>query len=787
MTSSTNSSQFRLDLGLRQLFKEWQSLLVSKGLTHDLIAGLSVACVAVPLCLAIALATGVDPAAGIVSSIVAGLICALFGGTSLGISGPASALVVILGSAVQQFGMNGLLLVGIGCGALQLLSGVLGFGRMIRYVPFSVVAGFTAGVGAIILIGQLPRALGLPPPDQSHVIYVVTHIGELIHQAQLGPLLLAMMTVAITFVLPWITPRIPAPLVGVVIPTLVAYFFGMKVELVGTIPRSLPSPHFPSFNHLELTSLLGTTLIAFCIASVETLLSSDTVDRLSQGKHHQSKSDPNQELIGQGLGNIAASLFGGILVTGVIARSALNVKSGAKTRRSALFYPLIIFATVAVLAPWMSLIPTAVLAGIMLSTALRMLRPRELLQLWSASRGESFVYLVTFCSLVFADLIFSAQAGVLAALVIAGLKLGRAGASIEIFESKGPSQINLRGPLTFLSSTEINAARNRLEKIDRRRGVVVDLSGVKSIDTSGANHLIELLDQLKSQNTNYVLKGLAPDCRKVLLSLDQSHEIANHIASNESDLLTLLEKDRSTSGLDRLVYGVEKFRREMLAGYEGLFAKLATGQSPHTLFITCSDSRIDPNLITATDPGELFIVRNVGNIIPPFGTDGAPAEGAAVEFAIGVLGVKDIVVCGHSGCGAMSALLSGKIFTPESIANLPSVAKWLEGSRGIKKQLPKDATPEQGAELNSLIQLENLKTYPIIIDRLAKGEVRLHAWYYNIGAGDLEEWDDVQKMFVLVGSKAAKSLERRVEAGVQYQAPYVPSTETKNPGNEENS
>ena len=194
---------------------------------------------------------------------------------------------------------------------------------------------------------------------------------------------------------------------------------------------------------------------------------------------------------------------------------------------------------------------------------------------------------------------------------------------------------------------------------------------------------------------------------------------------------------------DRLVEGVERFRKNARERYRGLFEVLATGQSPHTLFITCSDSRVSPLLVTGTEPGEVFVHRNVGNIVPRSGADAMPAEGAAVEYAVGVLGGKHIVVCGHSSCGAMAAIKDGRI-SPE----LPSVVKWLDEARGVLDRVPAGASANAMARMNALVQLEHLRTYPIVESKLASGELQLYAWYYDIAQADIQAWDAEVGAFV---------------------------------------
>jgi carbonic anhydrase len=767
MQSNNNHAHIKFDLGLKQLLSEWKLLFSTKYLRDDLVAGVSVACVTIPLSLAIALASGVDPALGLVSAIVGGVVCALFGGTPFAVSGPAAAMAVIVGAVVQKFGLAALLFVTFGCGVLQLLTGFLGLGRVIRFVPVSVVAGFTAGIGAIILIAQLPRALGLPSPDEAHVIEVITHIGELIYEMNWHALGLALSTLGITFFLPRLWPKMPAALIAVFIPTLVVYFFDTPVQLIGNIPRSLPAPQFPTLP-THITQLLGTSFLVYMVASLETLLSSSAADQFSK---LTEKHDSDQELIGQGLGNIFTSFFGGIPVTGVIARTSLNIQAGAKTRRSALFHALALICVVYGFAPFMSRIPVAVLAGILLSVSLRMLHPRELYQIWRSSRSDAFIYLLTFFVIVFVDLLAGIQFGVVAALLIAAFRMGRSKTHIESLGANGPLVVELEGPLTFMSSGRLDSLRSALSHENLHRGLVIDFSRVDTIDASGASQLTELLDRFLGSNIKFVLKGLSPETRETLFSLELCKKITPHIASSELEVLSVL--GQNSSGLDRLVFGVEKFRKELKSGYGVLFKSLAEVQTPHTLFITCSDSRINPNLITSTDPGELFIVRNVGNIVPSYNVDSLPAEGAAIEFAIGVLNVKTSVVCGHSGCGAMKAVMDAGFFSSENEKKFPSLVRWLGVARNVQKQLPKDASIKQAAELNSLLQLENLKTYPVVRERISSGELKLYAWFYDIGEAELEEWDSNQRLFVRIGSKEVRSLEKRIEAGVQFQAPKL--------------
>jgi carbonic anhydrase len=204
--------------------------------------------------------------------------------------------------------------------------------------------------------------------------------------------------------------------------------------------------------------------------------------------------------------------------------------------------------------------------------------------------------------------------------------------------------------------------------------------------------------------------------------------------------------------MQKLIEGIHHFRNEVFSSRRELFERLAHGQRPLACFITCADSRINPNLITNTEPGELFIVRNAGNLVPPHGTSNN-GEAAAVEFALVGLGVKDIIVCGHSRCGAMSGLLE-----PEKLHSMPAVREWLRHAEATERiirenynHLSGDALLTATAEENVLVQLEHLRTLPAVASRLARGEVKLHAWMYKIETGEVFEYDAVQRQYVLCG------------------------------------
>lgn len=738
-TLPRSSRAIRWDLGIPGLLRQWRALLTKRFLLRDTVAGITVAFVAVPLSMAIALASDVPPAAGLVTAIVAGALCAVFGGAPLGVSGPAAAMAVLVASIVEDHGMGGLVAASLIAGALQLLTGLFGLGRIARLVPLPVIAGFTAGIGVVILVGQLPRVLGLPPPDQAHVVDVLTHIQELIEHAVPAAVALAVGTLAIVMVSARISPLVPGHLLAVVLATLAASVFALDVELVGPLPESIVSvPAWPPAID-DWQSLLGNAFVLYALASLETLLSCNAVDRLAKTAPH----DSDQELVGQGIGTVTSVMLGGVPATSVIARSSLNVAAGGRTRRSALIHAIVVALIVVVFAPLMALMPIPALAGILLAVALRMISVREFVHLWRTSRSEGVIYLLTLSAMVAFDLVAGVQVGLAIAFVIAAVRLGRTDARVMTHnEAGGPYRLALAGPLTFMGLDRIDSLRARLSELDARCGAILDMREVPTLDVTALDAFVGLLEDLERRGFAFSILQAGRGVPEALESADEHGRWSSRLVATEAEAMQMLGSNKEVEPFDRLVEGVDRFRNVARQRYRGLFDRLAENQSPHTLFVTCSDSRVSPLLMTGTEPGEVFIHRNIGNIVPKSGSDGMPAEGAAVEYAVGVLGVKQIIICGHSNCGAMNAIRSGPI-SPE----LPSVAAWLEDARRVLERVPLGASADALARMNALLQLENLRTYDLVRRRLETGELRVYAWFYDIGRAEIESWDPEKGAF----------------------------------------
>jgi len=507
---------------------EWRALVSSRFLREDLIAAVSVACIALPLSLGVALASGAPPIAGMVSAIVAGLLGSLVGGTPLAVSGPSMTMAVIAATVIEQHGPAGLELVVVMAGALLLVCGLFRLGRFFRFMPAPVVAGVTAGIGAIIFVGQLPRALGLPPPAQAHIFDAVTHLGRELADADAIAVLIAVLATATTLWLPRLAPRLPGAFLAVVIPAIICWLFTLDVDAVGPLPRRLPALMLPGLPAASaLGSLVGASLTVFALVSLETLFTSAAVDKMTHGTRH----DPDRELVGQGLANAGSALLGGLPASAVMARSAVNVQAGAKTRRASFFHAAMLLAMVAFFGPLIARIPLAALAGVLLAVSLRMMDVRYFRHLVRTAPSDAWVLGLTFVAIVLGDIIAGVQVGVFAAFVVAAVRMGRMRADLVLDRGGAePSRLRLSGPLTFLSTSALDPVRSALECDPAPRELLIDLGGVTVFDVSGAEMLGELVSQLEARSARVALVGVGRDAEVSLRGADAGGDLIGHLA-----------------------------------------------------------------------------------------------------------------------------------------------------------------------------------------------------------------------------------------------------------------
>jgi len=392
---------------------------LSKSWRVDLVAGITVGIVALPLALAFGITTGAGASAGLITAVLAGMVAAIFGGSHLQVSGPTGAMTVVLVPIVAAHGVGVLVPLGVVAGTLLVIAGVTGLGNLINRVPWSVMEGFTLGIAMVIGLQQLPMALGVSKGTGDRTIPVAWRTVRTALESGLhwSSITVVISTLAIKFATPHllkqlkITIFIPGSFLSIVIMT--ALLWQTSVAKVGDIPHSIINTHGHNYG------LLGMTLPAFAYAAIsiaalsgiESLLSARVADQMAH-QRGLSKVIPNRELFGQGLATLIASAFGGIPATGAIARTSVNVRSGASTRLAAISHSIFLILVITVLSPVISHVPTATLAAVLIGTSIRIASPQRMRELLRTTGPSEIVLLVTAFSVLFIDLIWGIAIGI---------------------------------------------------------------------------------------------------------------------------------------------------------------------------------------------------------------------------------------------------------------------------------------------------------------------------------------------------------------------------------------
>ena len=492
----------------------------------DLLAGLIVALVALPLALGFGISSGLGAAAGLTTAVIAGAVAAVFGGSRFQVSGPTGAMTVVLVPIVGQYGPTGVLAVGLIAGLVLVVLAFAGVGRAVRYMPAPVIEGFTAGIAVVIALQQFPAALGIADAAGEKVWQSA---ADAVHQFAQKPSLLTPATALAVAVVILVggryLPRIPFSLIAVAAATLIAQLFHLDIARIGAIPAGFAAPTL-SFLHVgELTSLIAPALAVAALAALESLLSATAADSMAVGARH----NPDRELFGQGLANIAAPLFGGVPATGAIARTAVNVRSGARTRLAALTHAVILAAIVYLAAGLVAQIPLAALAGVLLATTVRMVETASILAITRATRADTIVMVATFLVTVVFDLVTAVAVGVGFAAVLA-LRAVAKSARIEQVPLDTDDHLaeehdllrehivayRIDGALFFAA-----AHRFLLELADVSdvKVVILRMSRITTIDATGAIVLKDVITKLEHRHITVLISGAKPEHLRPLEAL----------------------------------------------------------------------------------------------------------------------------------------------------------------------------------------------------------------------------------------------------------------------------
>jgi sulfate permease, SulP family len=492
---------------------------------RDLAAGVTVSVVALPLALGFGVASGVGAAPGLVTAVVAGAVAAVFGGSALQVSGPTGAMTVVLVPLVAQHGPGVVYPVAVMAGVLVVAAAVLRLGRLLAFVPWPLVEGFTLGIAVVIAAQQVPSALGVARPDVENAVgaaaVALARFGARPDWAVLGLLALS---VLLTAALPRLHRSLPAGLLAVAVITVVVEMSGAHVARIGSLPSSLPLPALPDFGQMH--DLVGAAAVVAFLAALESLLSARVADGMSVAPRH----DPDRELFGQGLANLASGLCGGLPATGAIARTAVNARAGATTRIAALTHALVLAVTVYAASGLVARIPLVALAGVLLVTAFRMVERHTARAVLTSTRGDALVFVLTALGTVAFDLVTAVEIGLGVAILLALAHLARTARAVpEPLTDDGIDSTTehallegqvltyrLDGPLFFAVADrflhEITATADV-------RVVILRLGSVAMLDATGARVLGQIVERLQRQGVTVLVKGASDEQRRLLTAV----------------------------------------------------------------------------------------------------------------------------------------------------------------------------------------------------------------------------------------------------------------------------
>ncbi|HVZ16516.1 MAG TPA: SulP family inorganic anion transporter, partial [Terriglobales bacterium] len=487
----------------------------------DLIAGITVGFVALPLAMAFAISSGVSPQSGIYCAVVAGFLISAFGGSKTQIGGPTGAFVVIVGGIVLKYGIEGLYIVTGMAGVLLVIMGITGFGSAVKFIPRPVVLGFTNGIAVLMASTQIKDFCGLKVDHiaadfQGRMEGLATHWNTFSWPALLlsiGSLLLILLT-------PKVTKRVPGTIVALFVGTGAALLLKLPVETIGSrfggIPSGLPRLEIPTFHFKMVPALLGPALTVTMLGAIESLMSAVVSDRMSNDKHN-----PNVELIGQGIANFFSPMFGGLPATGAIARTATNIRSGAQSPVAGMIHALTLLAILVFAAPLAKFVPLPVLAAILMVVSYNMGEWREVPEILKLTKSDISVWIVTFLLTVFADLTVAVEAGMILATLLFIRKVtitttvsevtdayvdeGR----VHILQDKNiPDYLRIfriHGPFLFGATEKISAIEDQIPQLPPI--VILRLRNMTAIDATGMKALEDVADALHRSGRTLILCG----------------------------------------------------------------------------------------------------------------------------------------------------------------------------------------------------------------------------------------------------------------------------------------
>ncbi len=520
----------------------------AKQLTSDVVAGVIVAIIALPLSIALAIASGVSPEKGLYTAIVAGFVIALLGGSKVNISGPTAAFATIVAGIVAQYNISGLAIATVMAGIILIIMGICHFGSLIKYIPYTITTGFTSGIALTIVIGQIKDFLGLTFPEGMPTVETMEKLEAIIKSVStFNPtaLLVGVIGLAILIVWPKISKKIPGSLIAVVVGVVIVKIFNLEVNTIGdlySISRSVPQFALPEFSFSAVRELLPSAFTIAILAAIESLLSCVVSDGMIGDKHNS-----NTELIAQGTGNIFSGLFGGIPATGAIARTAANVKNGGRTPVAGIVHALVLLLVLIVLMPYAALIPMPIIAAILFMVAYNMCEWRQFVKICkTAPKSDIIVLIITFVLTVVFDLVVAIEFGMIAAVVLFMKRMSDV-TSVRIWESNEYAEryktvpantevVDISGPIFFATSEKFSS----LDMKPDTKVIILRMQNTPALDISAVKCLEAICIQCADSGKTLIISHIT---RQPLAVLKKSglYDIIGekHICKNIDDALSV--------------------------------------------------------------------------------------------------------------------------------------------------------------------------------------------------------------------------------------------------------
>ncbi|MCB5425519.1 sulfate permease [Altererythrobacter sp. CC-YST694] len=512
-------------------------------LRADAMAGLTVAIVALPLSMALAIASGASPDKGLVTAVVAGFFISILGGSRVQVGGPTGAFVVVIAGVIAQHGYSGLVLATILAGIILIVAGYARLGQLMRFVPMPVVTGFTAGIAVIIASSQIGDFLGLQAGEvPAEFLGKWEAYLSAIGTTNWFALAVGAGSLAVILLLKRINPKLPGYLIAIAVASLAVLLFGLPVETVGArfpdMPTSLPMPEMPSFTLPMLRDVLPSAFTIAFLAGIEALLSAVVADGMTGYKHR-----PNQELVGQGVANLASALFGGLPATGAIARTATNIRAGAQTPMAGIFHSFALLVVLLVAGGLVAYVPMPALAAILLIVAWGMSEVERFRMLLRMDVGERTLLLLTFGLTVLVDLTVAIGVGVtLASLLFMARMANATGVLAEDQSVEDPSQraalpqgvevFRIAGPMFFGVAGDMLDTLTRIGQVPR--AVILRLDRAPYMDSSGLSVLETFVRQAKERGTRVILCDMRPQVWETLAKAEPRFAGAERVKSLEA-------------------------------------------------------------------------------------------------------------------------------------------------------------------------------------------------------------------------------------------------------------